>query len=179
VRALSVTSSPVAPVTTGRRADQPARCDTAKGQCDTVDLELAEKRNVRHRRRLESGAAHSSNSSALNTLSGDSMRSRCSAEVKSVAKPAPPTSCVGESGVRTRDARPRARQTAQQLVEVRIGDDRRITQLVTELVFTHLVGQFIANHDERRAEPDQPLLSSPSQAIGGRRQLSPRSPWAG
>jgi hypothetical protein len=33
-------------------------------------------------------------------------------------------------------------KTAEQLVEVRIGDDRRITHVVTELVFTHLVGQF-------------------------------------
>ena len=33
-------------------------------------------------------------------------------------------------------------KTAQQLVEVRIGDGRRITHVVTELVFTHLVGQF-------------------------------------
>jgi hypothetical protein len=33
-------------------------------------------------------------------------------------------------------------KAAQQLVEVGIGDDRRITHVVTELVFTHLVSQF-------------------------------------
>ena len=33
-------------------------------------------------------------------------------------------------------------KSAQQRVEVRIGDDRRVTHVVTELVFTHLIGQF-------------------------------------
>ena len=33
-------------------------------------------------------------------------------------------------------------QTAQQYVEVRIRDDRRVTDVVAELVFAHLVGQF-------------------------------------
>ncbi len=33
-------------------------------------------------------------------------------------------------------------QPTQQLVEVRVGDDRRVTHVVAELVFAHLVGQF-------------------------------------
>ncbi len=33
-------------------------------------------------------------------------------------------------------------EPTQQLVEVRVGDDRRIAHVVAELVFAHLVGQF-------------------------------------
>ena len=33
-------------------------------------------------------------------------------------------------------------QPTQQLVEVRVGDDRRVAHVVAELVFAHLVGQF-------------------------------------
>jgi hypothetical protein len=33
-------------------------------------------------------------------------------------------------------------KTAEQCVEVRVGDDRRVTHVVAELVVTHLVGQF-------------------------------------
>ena len=66
-------------------------------------------------------------------------------------------------------------ETAQQRVEVRVGDDRRITHVVAELVFAHLVGQFTptaADLGPNGIRPqDQPLLSSPWQAIGGRRQL--------
>ena len=34
-------------------------------------------------------------------------------------------------------------QLAQQLVELRVGDDRRVPDVVAELVLTHLVGQFL------------------------------------
>ena len=50
---------------------------------------------------LVNRAAHAASSSGLKTLSRLSIRSRWSAAAKSVAKPAPPTSCVGESGVRS------------------------------------------------------------------------------
>ena len=33
-------------------------------------------------------------------------------------------------------------EPTKQLVEVRIGDDRRVAHVVAELVFAHLVGQF-------------------------------------
>jgi hypothetical protein len=33
-------------------------------------------------------------------------------------------------------------QPTQQLVKVRVGDDRRVTHVVAELVFAYLVGEF-------------------------------------
>ena len=64
--------------------------------------------------------------------------------MKSVAKPAPPTNCVGESGVRNSGCVVlECLQLAQQLVELRVGDDRRVPDVVAELVVTHLVGEFL------------------------------------
>ncbi|GBG36452.1 hypothetical protein NJB14197_21650 [Mycobacterium montefiorense] len=33
-------------------------------------------------------------------------------------------------------------QPPQQIVEIRVGDDRRVAHVVAELVFAHLVGEF-------------------------------------
>ena len=64
--------------------------------------------------------------------------------MKSVAKPAPPTSWVGESGVRSSGcSSSSACSRPQQLVELAVGDDRRVTHVVAELVFAHLVGEFL------------------------------------
>ena len=89
-------------------------------------------------------AAQAASSSGVKTLSRLSIRSRCSAAVKSVAKPAPPTSWVGESGVRSSGcSSSSAVQLAQQLVELGVGDDRRVPDVVAELVLAHLVGEFL------------------------------------
>ena len=61
-----------------------------------------------------------------------------------MAKPAPPTSWVGESGVRNSGCcSSSALQSAKQLVELRVGDDRRVPDVVAELVSAHLVGEFL------------------------------------
>ena len=64
--------------------------------------------------------------------------------MKSVAKPAPPTSWVGESGVRSSGCSLLERgELAEQLVELAVGDDRRVLDVVAELVAAHLVGQLL------------------------------------
>ena len=64
--------------------------------------------------------------------------------MKSVANPAPPTSWVGESGdPQFGVALLEREQFVEQRVEVRVGDDRRVLDVVAELVFAYLVGELL------------------------------------
>ena len=61
-----------------------------------------------------------------------------------MAKPAPPTSCVGESGVRSSGcSSSSACSSRSSLSNSRVGDDRRVPHVVAELVFAHLVGELL------------------------------------
>ena len=143
VRTLSVTSSPVRPSPRVAAADQPP---VAVDQLERhpVDLQLAQLVRVVADLARRARPAHAASSSAENTLSSDSIRSRCSAAVNSVAKPAPPTRWVGESGVSNSGYCVLQRlQFAQQRVELAVGDDRGVQDVVAELVAAHLVGEVL------------------------------------
>ena len=94
-----------------------------------------------------------------------------------MAKPAPPTSCVGESGVRSSGcSSSSACSSRSSLSNSRVGDDRRVPHVVAELVLAHLVGEFLPAAAQvgvrERRRPARPAPSrdpglpsgSPSQA---------------
>ena len=130
-----------AAVTTGRGADQ-AAVAIDQGQRDAVDLELAEERNVgtgvgmdAARPELELlGAEHVvQRQHSLQMVRGGEIRREAGAadELGRRVGRAQFGMFVLERG-----------ETTQQHVEVRVGDDRRIADVVAELVFAHLVGKF-------------------------------------
>ncbi len=159
-----------AAVAAGRGSDQPSVAVDQR-QCDAVDLQLAQKRHVvadlgvdARRPQVELlGAEHVvQRQHPLQMLGGGEVGGEAGAadQLGRRVGRAQLGMLVLERG-----------EPAQQLVEVRVGDDRRVAHVVAELVFAHLVGQFTPSAADFGREPDQPLLSSPWQAIGGRRQL--------
>ncbi len=61
-----------------------------------------------------------------------------------MANPAPPTSWVGESGTKLGgEALLEGEQLVEQLVELRVGHDRRVLDVVAELMLTHLFGKIL------------------------------------
>ena len=64
--------------------------------------------------------------------------------MNSVEKPAPPTFWVGESGVRSSGCSSSSACSSRISSSYsRVGDDRRVADVVAELVFAHLVGELL------------------------------------
>ena len=142
VRTLSVTSSPVRPSPrVAARTSLPSRYT---------------RRSPRRRSSARTGSAASppislgcrpaqaASSSAENTLSRLSIRSRWSAAVNSVAKPARRPAGSASRACAARDASSSsACSSPQQRVELAVGHRRRVQDVVAELVLAHLVGEFL------------------------------------
>ena len=142
VRTLSVTSSPVRPSPrVAARTSRPVPVDQV--QRDAVDLELAQSIatvvptsacDARGPRVELLGAEHVVQAQhPLQVLGGGEIGGEARA--------------TDQLGRRIRCAQLgmlllERRKPAQQLVELRVGDGRRVPHVVAELVFAHLVGQF-------------------------------------
>ena len=73
-----------------------------------------------------------------------------------MANPAPPTSCVGESGVRSSGCcSSSACSSRSSLSNSAVGDDRRVPDVVAELVVAHLVGELLPLRGAGRRRRDR------------------------